>query len=298
MISQKKSYVYRLMKVTCSCGGMVGDGFLGSALFAKNKRAFEQNLNAVHDHGVYLHDFESPLLNANDHLKDENISTFGRCMSNDNPRGYIATMLLISPLMGPFIRQAIGCVCDPVTLVPWVYVDDDYFIDGAPALTIESELPCLWGGSIKIVAKLEDADSAQATAESEASSSDSASSAEGGEGGEGGGAAAPADIDRRDLLPSEVQEKIDSFCDSEMSNPTSRADEELANEAQGLYSKIENSCNDCISTSGQELTGGFEIDFTLPWGNGMSVRGVEHDGNRHHMPGRPGDPDFSWESIR
>jgi len=276
---------------------MVGDGLLGSALFAKNKRAFEQNLNAKHDHGVYFHDFESPMLNANDHIKDENISTFGRCMSNDNPRGYIASMLLISPLMGPFIRQAIGCVCDPVTLVPWVYVDDDYFIDGAPALTIESELPCLWGGSIKIVAKREDADSAQATAESEASSSDSANSAEGGEGGEGGAAgAAPADIDRRDLLPSEVQEKIDSFCDSEMSNPTSRADEELANEAQGLYSKIENSCSGCISRCGQELVGDIEMDFTFPWE--YNVSGVEHDENRQHSPVRQGDPGIPWESIR
>jgi len=294
MISQKKTYVYRLMKVTCSCGEMVGDGLLGSALFAKNKRPFEQNLNAKHDHGVYFHDFETPLLNANDHIKDENISTMGRCKSNKNPRGYALAILGFSPILGAFLRQAVGCVCDPVTMVPWIYVDDDNFIDGAPALTIESELPCFWGGTIKIVAKREDADSAQAAGEGDASSSDSAASSA--DGGEGGAGAAPADIDRRDLLPSEVQEKIDSFCDPEMSNPTSRADEEIANEEQGLRRTVLEGCSGCISRCTQELVGDIEMDFTFPWE--YNVSGAEHDENRQHSPVRQGDPGIPLESIR
>lgn len=308
MISEKKSYVYRLMKVTCSCGVKAGEGFWGSIQFWNPDRAdFEQNLNAKHDHGVYFHDFDSPLLNANDHIKDENISTMGRCRSPWNPRGLLLTVSLFAPLipgahllsagLGLALRSQLGCVCEPVTMVPWVYVDDDYFIDGAPALTIESELPCFWGGTIKIVAKREDADSAQATAESEASSSDSASSADGGEGGEGGGAA-PADVDRRTLLPSEVQEKIDSFCDSEMTNPTSKADEELANDTPDLHERITTGCCDCISTYRFNIIGDFDIDVTVPWDNGIRVSGVEHDETMRHVPTRLADPDIVWENRR
>ncbi len=261
MNSEKKTYVYRLMKATCSCGAKVGMDF-----WNKNRPVFEQNLNAKHDHGVYFHDMESPLLNANDHIKDDNINTMGRCTSPWNPRGALLTVSLFAPLipgahlfsaaLGMALRSQFGCICEPVTLVPWVYVDDDYLIDGAPALTIESELPCFWGGSIKIVVQREDADAADGSAEN-------GEEASGGESEQ----APPADVDARDLLPSEVQEKIDSFCDPEMSNATSRADEELANsteEAQDTQERVNNALGNYVKTYSFSFNEDYGIDVTLP----------------------------------
>lgn len=81
--------------------------------------------------------------------------------------------------------------CEPMTLVPWINVDEDYFIDGVPALTIESKLPCYYGGTISIyLEKEEDAD-----AESDESDEE------------------PTVYDKTDQLPSEVQEQLESFTD-------------------------------------------------------------------------------------
>ncbi len=85
------------------------------------------------------------------------------------------------------LQTTLGTPCKPMTVTPWINVDEDYFIDGAPALTIESTLPCYYGGIITIVLE---------KTESTDSEGDNASE---------------EDKDIKDQLPSEVQEKIDSF---------------------------------------------------------------------------------------
>ena len=201
MSTQKKQYVYRLMKCKCSCSA-------GASLF--NNDEFYQNLNLPKDHGILFSDMEHPLMNANDHVSigddsTKNIFTFGRCKSQKNPGGFGAN--LIMPFFGPMILKATaGVKCDPMTLTPWLLVDEDYFVGGAPALTIESKLACYYGGIITVEAELENEKNADSTEEEPQ----------------------PEDKDARELLPSEVQEQIQSFCDGEASDGPSRADQELA----------------------------------------------------------------------
>lgn len=190
MATEKKQYVYRLMKAKCSCGD----------------QKFEQYLNLTKDHGVTYHDNEYPLMNANDHIAGENILTFGRCTSITNPGGTIAegiANIIVPGIGGALLQTAIGCKCEPMTITPWINVDEDYFIDGVPALTVESVLPCYYGGIISIVLE-------------KIQRTDSTSNKERAE-----------DKDKEEQLPSEVQEKIDSFTDKKMTNRQSRADEEL-----------------------------------------------------------------------
>lgn len=176
MAAEKKQYIYRLMKAKCSCSAT----------------DFAQYLNLPKDHGVTFRDSEHPLMNANDHVAREHINTFGRCKSLKNPGGRGAN--LIMPVFGSLLLKAtVGCKCDPMTLVPWINVDEDYFLDGAPALTLESELPCYYGGMISIVAELEEGTDEERQEVEEG----------------------PRDVDARELLPSEVKEKIESFCDDE-----------------------------------------------------------------------------------
>lgn len=190
MAAGKKQYVYRLMKAKCSCGD----------------QKFEQNLNLPLDHGVIYQDAEHPLMNANDHVSGEHILTFGRCKSTSNPggtAGFLADILTMG-IGSEILQSTIGTPCKPMTVTPWINVDEDYFIDGAPALTIESTLPCYYGGIITIVVE---------KTESTDSEGDNASE---------------EDKDIKDQLPSEVQEKIDSFTDAQPSNPQSAAEEALA----------------------------------------------------------------------
>ena len=190
MATEKKQYVYRLMKAKCSCGD----------------QKFEQYLNLTKDHGVTYHDNEYPLMNANDHIAGENILTFGRCTSITNPGGTIAegiANIIVPGIGGALLQTAIGCKCEPMTITPWINVDEDYFIDGVPALTVESVLPCYYGGIISIVLE-------------KIQRTDSTSNKERAE-----------DKDKEEQLPSEVQEKIDSFTDKKMTNRQSRADDEL-----------------------------------------------------------------------
>ncbi len=203
MATGKEQYVYRLMKAKCSCGD----------------KDFTQYLNVPKDHGVLFHDSEYPLMNANDHVANENILTFGRCKSISNPGGAVAEGLAnaIIPFVGGTLLQTlIGCKCEPMTLVPWIKVDEDYFIDGAPALTLESRLPCYYGGVIEIVLEQAEAEEGEEQEPEE------------------------EEKDVMDQLPSEVQEKIDSFCDKEASNPQSAGEAAIEAEKQAQAEKIEN----------------------------------------------------------
>lgn len=186
MVSGKEQYVCRLMKAKCSCGD----------------KDFSQYLNLKKDHGVLFNDNDHPLMNANDHVSGENIYTFGRCKSRCNPHGTLGSALL-GPV-GIIGKSLIGCKCEPLTPFPWVQVDENYYIDGAPALTINSVLHCAYGGEITITLETEDEekDSTEETQQEE-------------------------ETDKKDQLPSEVQEKIDSFCDDTPSNMQSMGEAAL-----------------------------------------------------------------------
>lgn len=200
MAAGKKQYVYRLMKAKCSCGD----------------QKFEQNLNLPLDHGVIYQSEDYPLMNANDHVADQHILTFGRCKSTSNPggtAGFLADILTFG-IGSEILQSTIGTPCKPMTVTPWVNVDEDYFIDGAPALTLESTLPCYYGGIITIVMeKTESTDS-------------------------GGDDTSKEDKDIKDQLPSEVQEKIDSFTDDHATNPQSAADDALAASAAEVAASV------------------------------------------------------------
>lgn len=207
MAAGKKQYVYRLMKAQCTCGD----------------KKFKQNLNLKKDHGVLFHDENYPLMNANDHVANENIFTFGRCTSTANPNGAIGSGLAnaVIPIVGGLLmRKLAGVKCEPMTIVPWIKIDEDYLIDGAPALTLESELPCYYGGVIKIV--LEKADDN----EDEQDGADESEEQE-----------AEEERDIKEQLPSEVQEKLDSFCDGEFVEQ-SAGEEALAAEGKAEQGEI------------------------------------------------------------
>ena len=211
MAAGKKQYVYRLMKAECSCGS----------------KDFKQNLNLPLDHGVSFQGDDSPLMNANDHVANEHILTFGRCTSAINPGSNAGAMLAgaVLPVIGAILAKKLaGCKCEPMTIVPWIKVDEDYFIDGAPALTIESRLPCFYGGVIKIVLEKEDTDNSD-----DDDSGDDEQQEEKKE----------ERKDAKKQLPSEVQEKIDSFCDDEASSTQSAAEEALSKEQEGITSLFE-----------------------------------------------------------
>lgn len=208
MATGKMQYVYRIMKAQCSCGD----------------KKFKQYLNLPEDHGVLFHDENYPLMNANDHVANEHILTFGRCTSMANPNGAVGMALanaVIPIIGGALMRKVAGVKCEPMTIVPWIKADTDYLIDGAPALTLESELPCYYGGVIKIV--LEKVDENEEDQEESDETEEQESEEE-------------RDIKKQ--LPSEVQEKLDSFCDGEFVEQ-SAGEAAIAAEEQAKYEKWE-----------------------------------------------------------
>lgn len=193
-MNDKTRYAYRLLKAKCSCGD----------------KTFTQYLNLPEDHGVYFQNEEFPLLNANDHVAGEHILGFGRCTSrkrcNDSIAANLIGDMLLTPGVNGLIQDFIGYRCEPMTIVPWRFADENYLIDGAPALTVKSELSCYYGGTITIeVEDIETDDSAEEET--------------------------PTDYDKKDKLPSEVQELISDFCDSEAPAIGSMGDTALQMEA-------------------------------------------------------------------
>ena len=134
----KKIYVTRMMKAKCTCGSM------------------SNYLNLPKDHGIIQADNDHPLMNANDHIADENIVHFGRCSSKMNPENIangIASFVAPGLSLINSVKKLVGCEgckCRPKTVLPWVITNDDYIIDGAPVLTKDSTLPCFYGGIISI----------------------------------------------------------------------------------------------------------------------------------------------------
>ena len=74
-----------------------------------------------------------PIMNANDHIKGVNIGDFGICAAKT------------------LLANGVPQKCEPMTMLPWILVNMKALIDGAPALTTNSKLPCMCGGVISIV---------------------------------------------------------------------------------------------------------------------------------------------------
>ncbi|MBR2216542.1 MAG: DUF4280 domain-containing protein [Selenomonadaceae bacterium] len=81
-------------------------------------------------HGVVSKGQKLPLLNANDHIPMVNIMPFGLCKNK--------------PAAPPGAN-----VCIPVTPLAWKSGDTHCFVGGAPALSADSSLTCMMGGTIK-----------------------------------------------------------------------------------------------------------------------------------------------------
>ena len=81
-------------------------------------------------HGVVSKGTKLPLLNANDHIPMVNIMPFGLCkIKPPTPAG--------------------PQPCIPVTPMAWKSGDTHCFVGGAPALSSDSTLTCMMGGTIK-----------------------------------------------------------------------------------------------------------------------------------------------------
>jgi hypothetical protein len=137
----------------------------------------ENKLNLPKDHGILYKDDQSPVMNANDHEPLKHVIHFGRCCSCLNPDntsramlsggltliGNAVTMLQANtsiPLPGSSIIKnitgSVSCKCSPKTFTPWENVSEDHFVEGAPAIILESQLTCIYGGVITIVEKEEE----------------------------------------------------------------------------------------------------------------------------------------------
>lgn len=162
-----KKYVVRAMRAKCDQGTM------------------ENYLNVERGHGV-LYDGQ-PILNANDHMESINLTPFGDCNSKSiyeeaqkemqvqEGDGFLAaagkTLLNLSGLgslfMGISFLTSFFRKCEMSTPTPWLFENKDFMVDGAGALTVESQCACRYGGTISIVLELEEAP-AEAPAEGDA----------------------------------------------------------------------------------------------------------------------------------
>ena len=151
MASDGKKYVVYGMKAECSEGTM------------------QNYLTTDTGHGVIYQG--NPLLNANDHEPQVNLTHFGDCKSRviyeeakrqadekykaDADDGFFAKAgKLIAKTAAKAVVdiQSLGChKCELDTPLPWIFCNDEHMIDGAPALTMESQCACRYGGIIRIV---------------------------------------------------------------------------------------------------------------------------------------------------
>lgn len=148
MEKEGKKYVVHGMKVECSEGSM------------------QNYIITDKGHGVVYQ--EHPLLNANDHTPQVNLTHFGDCKSipvydkakkqadekyqADANDGFFSSA-------GKFVAQTVITAkehfgankCKLDTPLPWMFGNMEHMIDGAPTLTVESQCACRYGGVIKIV---------------------------------------------------------------------------------------------------------------------------------------------------
>ena len=151
-MGESKKYVVYGMMAKCSEGTM------------------ENYISTDKGHGVVYQG--QPVLNANDHQKGVNLTHFGDCNSKkiyEEAKKEIDEKYKAEEGDGFFTKLGKGIVkahmktavfvqehlmfhkCELDTPLPWIFTSKDHMIDGAPALTMESQCACRYGGIITIV---------------------------------------------------------------------------------------------------------------------------------------------------
>jgi len=152
MAEEGKKYVLHGMYAECSMGTM------------------KNYLNTDVGHGVIYQG--QPLLNANDHTPQINLTHFGDCNSKmifeeakkqadekykaesgDNffERAGKAIAKTVTKAAVTLQECFASNKCQLDTPLPWRFCNEEHMIDGAPALTVGSVCPCKFGGIISIV---------------------------------------------------------------------------------------------------------------------------------------------------
>lgn len=152
MAEEGKKYVLHGMYAECSMGTM------------------KNYLNTDVGHGVVYQG--QPLLNANDHTPQINLTHFGDCNSKmiyeeakkqadekykaeagDNFFERAGKALAKNVTKAVVTVQECFAVnkCQLDTPLPWRFCNEEHMVDGAPALTMDSVCPCKFGGIISIV---------------------------------------------------------------------------------------------------------------------------------------------------
>ena len=168
-MGESKKYVVYGMMAKCSEGTM------------------ENYISTDTGHGVVYQG--QPVLNANDHQKGVNLTHFGDCNSKkiyEEAKKEIDEKYKAEEGDGFFTKLGKGLVkahmktaifvqehlmfhkCELDTPLPWIFTSKDHMIDGAPALTMESQCACRYGGIITIVPEEEAADNFENDKEPEA----------------------------------------------------------------------------------------------------------------------------------
>lgn len=151
-MGESKKYVVYGMMAKCSEGTM------------------ENYISTDTGHGVVYQG--QPVLNANDHQKGVNLTHFGDCNSRkiyEEAKKEIDEKYKAEEGDGFFTKLGKGIIkahmktavfvqehlmfhkCELDTPLPWIFTSKDHMIDGAPALTMESQCACRYGGIITIV---------------------------------------------------------------------------------------------------------------------------------------------------
>lgn len=173
MAEESKDYVVYGMRAKCSEGTM------------------ENYISTDVGHGVTYQG--QPLLNANDHTKQINLTHFGDCNSKkiyEDAKKQIDEKYKADADDGFFMKAIKWYVktsakiaitakeyltfhkCELDTPLPWMFCNDEHMIDGAPALTIESQCPCRLGGVITIIPVVEEATEGASVGEEEIESTE------------------------------------------------------------------------------------------------------------------------------
>lgn len=82
-----------------------------------------------------------PVPNIMDNIPNTNILPFGMCQTPSNPAVAAATAAALGVLT--------PMPCVPVTVAPWVPGVPTVLVGNMPALDINCQLICMWGGVIK-----------------------------------------------------------------------------------------------------------------------------------------------------
>lgn len=107
-----------------------------------DKGTHKRKINLPASHGTYSN--ESPMMNKNDNVVEENISYFGICKGGCPSSGDIT----LAKENGGTVT---GKKCQVMILAEWANTKEDTIVGGAPALTTDSILICAYGGIIKFV---------------------------------------------------------------------------------------------------------------------------------------------------